>query len=255
MQSPMKPSRESSNSESPERRLLRVEDALRHILWIKECGIDGRDEHGVFRNWPESERDAMYRIAKEALLAQPEGQNNAAGQAGRAEEGSLNIKGVGKGERLPVPAAPGEKDGEGLVARLRKKCSPTPNQPLLDGIVMLINKMGDEAADRIEQLERELAEANEQRVMWHQRWSEHEAALSLRSARGGAQEGLHLWVPAEICRGDELCLANMPRDRYVYVARGSEMFRFTLPELPPPDPTVGTGTKSIDRMLPNKGAK
>lgn len=42
-------------------------DALKHILWVKDCGIDGTDEHGVFRNWPEQERDAMYKIAKEAL--------------------------------------------------------------------------------------------------------------------------------------------------------------------------------------------
>jgi len=46
-------------------------DALRHILWIKECGVDGRDEHGVFRNFPETERDAMYSIAKEALKDVP----------------------------------------------------------------------------------------------------------------------------------------------------------------------------------------
>lgn len=32
------------------------------------------------------------------------------------------------------------------------------------------------------QLERELTASDEQRVMWHQRWSEHEAALTARSA-------------------------------------------------------------------------
>jgi len=46
-------------------------DALRHVLWIKDCGVDGRDENGVFRNFPESERDAMYNIAKDALKDVP----------------------------------------------------------------------------------------------------------------------------------------------------------------------------------------
>lgn len=42
--------------------------ALGHVLWIKDCGIDGRDPaDGVFKNFPEAERDAMYRVAKEAL--------------------------------------------------------------------------------------------------------------------------------------------------------------------------------------------
>jgi hypothetical protein len=42
-------------------------DALKHILWIKDIGIDGTDETGKFRNWPESERDAMYKVAKNTL--------------------------------------------------------------------------------------------------------------------------------------------------------------------------------------------
>lgn len=41
--------------------------ALEHILWIRDCGIDGPDESGVTRNWPTEERDRMYHIAKLAL--------------------------------------------------------------------------------------------------------------------------------------------------------------------------------------------
>ena len=52
-----------------EARAGKAEDALRHILWVKDCGIDATDEHGVFRNHPDAERDAMYRIAKDALKA------------------------------------------------------------------------------------------------------------------------------------------------------------------------------------------
>lgn len=46
---------------------LAAEAALKHILWIKDCGVDARDEHGVFRNYPDVERDSMYDIAKKAL--------------------------------------------------------------------------------------------------------------------------------------------------------------------------------------------
>ena len=54
---------------SLESRLAAAEKALSHILWIKDCGVDARDEHGVFRNYPETERDAMYDLAKSALAA------------------------------------------------------------------------------------------------------------------------------------------------------------------------------------------
>jgi hypothetical protein len=47
--------------------IVGLERALSHILWIKDCGVDGTDETGTFRNWPEMERDAMYDIAKSAL--------------------------------------------------------------------------------------------------------------------------------------------------------------------------------------------
>ena len=46
-------------------------EALKHIMWVKDCGIDGEDGTGVFRNWPEQERDLMYKIAKEALQGEP----------------------------------------------------------------------------------------------------------------------------------------------------------------------------------------
>jgi hypothetical protein len=48
-------------------RVAALEKALDHILWVKDCGIDGTDETGTFRNWPETERDQMYDIAKVAL--------------------------------------------------------------------------------------------------------------------------------------------------------------------------------------------
>lgn len=44
----------------------RYREALSHIIWIKDCGIDSsRGNH------PDAERDAMYRIAKEALNPSP----------------------------------------------------------------------------------------------------------------------------------------------------------------------------------------
>jgi len=52
-------------------RVAELEKALWHILWIKDCGIDGTDETGTFRNWPETERDTMYDIAKAALKSSP----------------------------------------------------------------------------------------------------------------------------------------------------------------------------------------
>lgn len=65
-------------------------------------------------------------------------------------------------------------------------------------------------------------------------------------------EKLYVWESVQTCWGTDLCLLDMPRDNAVYLVRGSEMYRFVLPELPPPDPTMGTGAKSIDRMLPDK---
>lgn len=45
----------------------KFEKALKHVQWIKDCGIDGKDEHGVSRNFADAERDQMYRIATEAV--------------------------------------------------------------------------------------------------------------------------------------------------------------------------------------------
>lgn len=42
-------------------------NGLSEIKWIKDCGVDGRDETGKMRNWPETERDAMYEIAARLL--------------------------------------------------------------------------------------------------------------------------------------------------------------------------------------------
>lgn len=46
-----------------------LSEALNHIVWIPYCGIDGADETGQYRNWPEQERDAMVEIAVKALMA------------------------------------------------------------------------------------------------------------------------------------------------------------------------------------------
>ena len=51
-----------------EEKLLTATEALNHIVWVSYCGIDGQDELGVYRNWPEQERDLMYKIAVEALM-------------------------------------------------------------------------------------------------------------------------------------------------------------------------------------------
>lgn len=50
-----------------EEELKKLREALGHIQWIKDCGVDGKDEHGVFRNFPDTERDAMYDIATKAI--------------------------------------------------------------------------------------------------------------------------------------------------------------------------------------------
>lgn len=57
--------------EEAAREIERLQKALSHIKWIKDCGIDGRDETGVYRNWPETERDTMYEIAEKALRGEP----------------------------------------------------------------------------------------------------------------------------------------------------------------------------------------
>lgn len=43
-------------------------EALNHIVWVAYCGIDGRDENGVYRNFSEQERDQMVEIAVKALV-------------------------------------------------------------------------------------------------------------------------------------------------------------------------------------------
>jgi hypothetical protein len=60
------------------------------------------------------------------------------------------------------------------------------------------------------------------------------------------------WVPVNTCWGTDLCLSEMPRDRTIYLVRGSEMFKFVLPELPPPDTSVGTGVNRINQLLPDQ---
>jgi hypothetical protein len=48
----------------------RLREALRHIMWIKDCGIDGRDESGTWMNFASQERNEMYKIAQLALMPQ-----------------------------------------------------------------------------------------------------------------------------------------------------------------------------------------
>ncbi len=51
--------------------LAKVREALSHIRWIKDCGIDGRDATGLFINFADQERDEMYKIACAALASVP----------------------------------------------------------------------------------------------------------------------------------------------------------------------------------------
>lgn len=51
-----------------EEKLTIATEALNDIVWISYCGIDGRDEHGIYRNWPIQERDEMYKIAVKTLI-------------------------------------------------------------------------------------------------------------------------------------------------------------------------------------------
>jgi hypothetical protein len=52
---------------SAEEEKKRLEEALRHIKWIKDGGIDGRNAYGEFVNFADAERDTMYQIAVAAL--------------------------------------------------------------------------------------------------------------------------------------------------------------------------------------------
>jgi hypothetical protein len=86
------------------------------------------------------------------------------------------------------------------------------------------------------------------------KYMDEDQVRQLEQALAEAQKDAarYRWLPVRICQGDELCLTEMPINRCVYIVRGSEMYSFVLPELPPPDPTAGTGAKSINRMLPDK---
>lgn len=45
-------------------RIAALEDAMREIQWQKDCGCDGKDPAtGVWTNYADVERDAMYEIA------------------------------------------------------------------------------------------------------------------------------------------------------------------------------------------------
>jgi hypothetical protein len=44
-----------------------LSEALNHVIWVKYCGIDGRDTDGVYKNFPEQERNSMYDIALKVL--------------------------------------------------------------------------------------------------------------------------------------------------------------------------------------------
>ena len=46
-----------------------LKDALHHVQWTRDCGIDGADPDrpGQLRNFPADERDAMYEIATAAV--------------------------------------------------------------------------------------------------------------------------------------------------------------------------------------------
>lgn len=44
---------------------------LRYILWVKDCGIDDKDETGKWVNFPAEERDLMYNTAKKLLAGEP----------------------------------------------------------------------------------------------------------------------------------------------------------------------------------------
>jgi hypothetical protein len=59
-----------------------------------------------------------------------------------------------------------------------------------------------------------------------------------------------LYVPVNSCKGEDVCLHwdNIP-ERTIFIVRGSEMFALRLPQLPPPDKSIGTGTSRIEDML------
>jgi hypothetical protein len=52
-------------------RMLLFENALGHIRWIKDCGIDSVTDAGLLHNHADAERDAMYEIAGKVLAGLP----------------------------------------------------------------------------------------------------------------------------------------------------------------------------------------
>ena len=96
---------------TPERRLLReARDALepgRPLGPQYMNTLDGRAE------WLDATRPLRAEI--DALLARPEGQNNAAGQDDRELPDSAD--GSDPSQLSPAPAAPSEKDGESTASR------------------------------------------------------------------------------------------------------------------------------------------
>ena len=60
-----------------------------------------------------------------------------------------------------------------------------------------------------------------------------------------------VYTPVNHCKGGDICLhwEDLPSERIIYFVRGSEMYVFKLPDLPPEDKSIGTGTDKIEKLL------
>lgn len=61
-----------------------------------------------------------------------------------------------------------------------------------------------------------------------------------------------VYTPVSHCKGEDIChhwADILSGDRVIYFVRGSEMYAFKLPDLPPEDKSVGTGTDKIEKLL------
>jgi len=174
------PSPSSSYSESPERRLLR--EARGHVAYAMHITSSKEAETLA--------RSMLDRI--DALLAQPEGQNNAAGPERQPlDQGSVNAGRVHRSATTLVPAAPSEK-----VERMHCGLVDGIMRPKADGTYVYY-------ADYAK-LERELEEwerkYNEHTLNWARRTEKAEAALSAVSATEKEKRASPTWDEVDAIR-------------------------------------------------------
>lgn len=141
-----------------------VFEQARKQAWADRCGIDVTDERvqeadkvgwpSDYGLWENGWNSAMRAVAASLPEAQPEGQDNAAGQDDRELPGSADA--VRRSQLSPAPAAPKEKHGEGLTPRTEEQVAlARPFHTVSCGVSNWVR------ADYARHLERELSAALE----------------------------------------------------------------------------------------------